>query len=1050
MNNNNFIFNSSGDNNNNNNDDNNYYSHTNNSDNLLALGQGDSMSTFNSASPTSSISPSSNNPGLSNNSNQAPSESVLSNFFHTTNNSNPSLKKLTNRHTTSKKPKRKRATNIRACDTCAAKKVKCDANRPCGQCRTNNLECTHTRERKKTGPKTPTQKALESINNLTEVIEINANGKRKNLSRTGSNNSAVTQCSSNELTHDRTETENSNQPLSSRNSASPPISTGSSLKQCDTLKQIVGDNGNGDGNGTTDNNSVHQQNLEQLQGKLSLNDTSTSKTKEFATSPMAVPSATTIEDYIVTPFHLMENINLIGEEPSILELVRPLTVDSVILNYVRLVEFLVSNYPDSRDGNYQNNPRYQELNLIDHHDNSLYLSTLLIILTLNQIIAEVLIKLKKQKFKKFVRYPKKYLLSRPFKNFKNLCHFKVLEIFTLIEKNFIVPPVIPQNRAHRSSFTSSSTEVHTSSSIASTNNHHHHSNNNNNNNNGQIQSFMHLNHYQIYYNLSLSSIQLCNYYHILNLTNTLNYTNLNEYNYGNEAQEHQKILYMHRAITYFQLINVRNSDAVDPVQELYELLYSCERYYLVMSSHNYNINVTRNNDIVLQLRSNKYRGKSYTYELMRFLDSKHTIDELCYKSNFNVLLNYTKPVSGYFELKTEMNKLNATEPIHKIIHNIVLFKLLLIKPLNFVETKQEIVTIIRNLNLLLEENDSDTFKIKISNYQIIQPMLHCLKSFLEIKQVEVKLGTPQLDLQDQVLLVRFSENLILHFPFFNNINKLIRAHKILNNWFLNLSEIKKDDLEEQNEKNQQQGKLQSLQQPIQPSPQQPLASLAQQQQQQPQEQQPLMLHNLENDLQNQILTPTPDSFLMNFPMHNSVLHMSPNLNQVSLQQKIASQINLNELLRDLNGTPSSTTDFINQYNNFKVPDTLISTNSNPITQHQADDEEEDVIDNEEDDAEDDQDQFFSIVPQNQHGHKFANLQAPQPVSNTGSNTLNNGPVTTATPSGAIGGGGNNTGSFLSLFNATNFVDDQADGNNGATGVGSSFFNLYQLNNLPEK
>ena len=54
---------------------------------------------------------------------------------------------------------------------------------------------------------------------------------------------------------------------------------------------------------------------------------------------MAVPSATTIEDILLLAFHLMENINLIGEEPSILELVRPLTVDSVILNYVRLVEF---------------------------------------------------------------------------------------------------------------------------------------------------------------------------------------------------------------------------------------------------------------------------------------------------------------------------------------------------------------------------------------------------------------------------------------------------------------------------------------------------------------------------------------------------------------------------------------------------------------------------------------------------------------------------------------------------------------------------------------
>lgn len=1034
MNNNNFIFNS-GDNNNN--DDSNYYSQANNSGHLLPLVQGDSMSTFNSTSPTSSISPSNNNTGLNNNQSQVSSESVLSNFFHTTNNSNPSLTKLTNRHTTSKKPKRKRATNIRACDTCAAKKVKCDANRPCGQCRANNLDCTHTRERKKTGPKTPTQKALESINNLTEVIEINANGKRRNLSRTGSNNSAVTRCSSNELTHDRTETENSNQPLSSRNSASPPISTGSSIRQFNTSRQISGNNGNGDTNETNNNNNIHQQTLEQLQGKLSINDTSTTKSGKFAAS---IPSATTIEDYIVTPFHLMENINLIGEEPSIHELVRPLTVDSVILNYGRLVEFLVSNYPDSGDGNYQNNPRYQELNLINHHDNSLYLSTLLIILTLNQIIAEVLIKLKKQKFKKFVRYPKKYLLSRPFKNFKNLCHFKVLEIFTLIEKNFIVPPVIPQNRAHRPSFASSnntgSNEVHTSTIV--TNNH------NNNNNNGQTHSFMHLTHYQIYYNLSLSSIQLCNYYHILNLTNTLNYTNLNEYNYGNEAQEHQKILYMHRAITYFQLINFRNSDVIDLVQELYELLYSCERYYVVMSSHNYNINVTRNNDIILQLRSNKYKGTNYTYELMRFLDSKQMIDELCYKSNFNVLLNYTKPVSGYFELKTAIDKLNAIEPIHKIIHNIVLFKLLLIKPLNFVETKHEIVTIIRNLNLLLEENDSDTFKVKISNYQIIQPMLHCLKSFLEIKQVEVKIGTPQLDLLDQVLLVQFSENLILHFPFFNNINKLIRAHKILNNWFLNLSEIKKDELEVQNEKSQQQPKPQLFEQPIEPPPQQ-----------QTQEQQQLALHNLENDLQNQIFTPTSNSFLMNIPMHNAVLQMSPNLSQVSLQQKIASQINLNELLRDLNGTPSSTTDFINQYSTYNIPDNLVNAISNSITQHQADDEEEEVIDNddEDDDDDNDQDQFFSIVPQNQHGHKFANLQTPQPVSNLGSSgvRLNNGSVSTATPPGATSsGGGNNTGSFLSLFNATNFVDDQTDGTNGAAGMGNSFFNLYQLNNLPEK
>ena len=79
------------------------------------------MSTFNSASPTSSISPSSNNPGLSNNSNQAPSESVLSNF--STRQIIQILRLKTNQSSYNfEKPKRKRATNIRACDTCAAKK----------------------------------------------------------------------------------------------------------------------------------------------------------------------------------------------------------------------------------------------------------------------------------------------------------------------------------------------------------------------------------------------------------------------------------------------------------------------------------------------------------------------------------------------------------------------------------------------------------------------------------------------------------------------------------------------------------------------------------------------------------------------------------------------------------------------------------------------------------------------------------------------------------------------------------------------------------------
>lgn len=70
--------------------------------------------------------------------------------------------------------------------------------------------------------------------------------------------------------------------------------------------------------------------------------------------------------------------------------------------------------------------------------------------------------------------------------------------------------------------------------------------------------------------------------------------------------------------------------------------------------------------------------------------------------------------------------------------------------------------------MFIESNNNDIFKVKLSNYQILQPMLHCLKIFLEIKTIEVKSGynnSNNTGLSDQMILVKFSDNLILHFPF---------------------------------------------------------------------------------------------------------------------------------------------------------------------------------------------------------------------------------------------------------------------------------------------
>jgi hypothetical protein len=81
-----------------------------------------------------------------------------------------------------------------------------------------------------------------------------------------------------------------------------------------------------------------------------------------------------------------------------------------------------------------------------------------------------------------------------------------------------------------------------------------------------------------------------------------------------------------------------------------------------------------------------------------------------------------------------------------------------------------------NLNLL---NNSDLFKIQMSNYQSLPHLLHLLKVILEAGECDDEM---------QTLLVKFSDHVINHFPFFNNINKLIRSNDTLNDWFLHLNE----------------------------------------------------------------------------------------------------------------------------------------------------------------------------------------------------------------------------------------------------------------------
>ncbi|KAK6455803.1 uncharacterized protein RJT20DRAFT_97512 [Scheffersomyces xylosifermentans] len=656
--------------------------------------------------------------------------SITNLFSNAPNTSSSSISKpavVTNKHVNPsavQSSNKKRKSNVRACDACAIRKVKCEARRPCNHCVANNLNCTQLRERKKSGPKNLHRKTLDSINSLSEVIEIN-NGKpvmkkRPSLSATPSANNVI------------------------------PIKESSNEAEDDQLSSSA--------------SSVAVSSAQ----ATNMNPTSS---KGFENNTAA--------EYKVTPYNLIENIALIGDEPIVFELVKPLTVQSLVINYMKLIEFITTNFPNYH--HLPNNPLHSEINLMEHHDDMIFLSKLLIVLTVNLIICEILIKLKKQKFRNFIKYPKKNLLFRNFKNYKNLLHFKCIEVNTLIEKNFIVPPIIPQNNAK-------------------------------NLNNLNLN---HINQYQIYYNLSLSSLHLCNYYHTLNLTNTLNTTTSNDNNYGNEAQEHQKLVNLRKSIAYYQLINIKSNDSAIVVQlyELFEMLFTFERYYMVYSSNNYNLNLVRNTDIIVHLNSRrflKYKSdninnsfnSNFLFELISIIDDANDVDsnilgKLVRFSNFNVSLKYAdSDASRYPSLRDKIRALNSGDEVLEVIKNVLIFKLLVTFPLSLEDSKRELIQITKDFNASLSKSDTDLFKLQISNYQLLPHMLHLLKILLEINDDEAKIKMEH-DLtqarrienaQEDQIIVEFSDNLIKHFPFFNNINKLIRSEKLLNSWFLNLAE----------------------------------------------------------------------------------------------------------------------------------------------------------------------------------------------------------------------------------------------------------------------
>ena len=68
-------------------------------------------------------------------------------------------------------PSKERMRASSTCDGCALRRVRCDANRPCGECQKRSLPCTTFRVKRKRGPKGPRQTTNDKIRSFQRHLQ---------------------------------------------------------------------------------------------------------------------------------------------------------------------------------------------------------------------------------------------------------------------------------------------------------------------------------------------------------------------------------------------------------------------------------------------------------------------------------------------------------------------------------------------------------------------------------------------------------------------------------------------------------------------------------------------------------------------------------------------------------------------------------------------------------------------------------------------------------------------------------------------------------------
>lgn len=446
---------------------------------------------------------------------------------------------------------------------------------------------------------------------------------------------------------------------------------------------------------------------------------------------------------VLTASHLIELLRL-TRDPMVSKCMQNLTVHSIISNNEKHILFLRKHFPNS-DGDL----------VIVHSNDLIYLSKLLIILTLNLLIVEVLIKCQSIHYNiEFMNGDIVY-----FRKLKNLLQSKITEVLLPIDQLSIFPINSTVQKSHTSQL--------------------------------------------LYYNQSIASLHLCNFHQTTNYLNPQN-------------QDQQKLIHLRKSITYYQLINIpfKNTPELTDIQlyELYESLFTMESLYFFLSSDF----IIKSNNVLLnewnsfnfshiQFQRKSTNGNSL-FEIFKIINKEDLINSKSinylfkfsiFNSNKNNSIHNIKKINdnktigntSYIQFKQFLNNLSNKDLTFEILKYIILFKIIIIhcNELNFMHLKCELIESVINANNLLNLKD-DNLNLQIGNYQLLPHLMQILKFNIEIERSHLE--------ENRNLLVAFTKNLIELFPFCNsNITKIIRSSESLNSWFDQVSKTLGQEME---------------------------------------------------------------------------------------------------------------------------------------------------------------------------------------------------------------------------------------------------------------